>query len=505
MSDSAKKYHILKAISSVTLLTIIAKIAGFIKQMVTASSFGTTIETDLISLAQSLISDFDFFITHALVTALVAVYINSRSHIDTDKKLLGDIFKVFVPFSVFFSVAFFIFSDVLAKVIAPSYGDDLINRLSSLIRIYSPIIVLQISIAVSTSILSSNKKFLWQQFVGFNQSIIIIVAILVFRNTVGPNILIYSFCLAAVFNVVFTGIPANKYCSFTISNPFKNNNVIAVLKMMLPLLVGYAMIYINQIVDKILSSGLPEGTVTALTYSTVLLNLVLTLITSTLSVLFVYITSRISKQDYVGASRLTISSCVLLFIVFLPVSILMCMCSEDIVSIVYKRGAFDASGVKMAAYALLGYGFSIVPYCVRELFARLLYGYKDSKHPMINSSIGIVVNIVVSVALCPLLGVFGITFGSSVSDMVCAVMNVISTKKKVGELDFKPLTHALPSICAGAVICIIVALCGHKYLDNIAALPRFIIIASIGLGGSYIVALPTVKALLRTLKKHTED
>ena len=47
-----KKNHIISTVFSVTGLLIVSKLLGFVKQMVTASAFGATLETDLINLSQ---------------------------------------------------------------------------------------------------------------------------------------------------------------------------------------------------------------------------------------------------------------------------------------------------------------------------------------------------------------------------------------------------------------------------------------------------------------------
>lgn len=70
--------------------------------------------------------------------------------------------------------------------------------------------------------------------------------------------------------------------------------------MMGPLLLGYSLVYINQMVDKMLVSGLEAGAVTSLNYAAVLSNLVGTFITTFASILFAYVTTRIAVGDTVA-------------------------------------------------------------------------------------------------------------------------------------------------------------------------------------------------------------
>ena len=201
-------------------------------------------------------------------------------------------------------------------------------------------------------------------------------------------------------------------------------------RMIIPLLLGYSLVYVNQQVDMILVSGLAPGTVTAVGYAAVLYNLIGTMVVAVGSILFPYMAERISRGEQKRAAELGVSSALILLIGILPVSILTVLCAEDIVVIVYERGAFSHSDVLITASALVGYvigGFGLV---LREVFSRFQYGYQDAKKPMINSLIGIVCNIALSVALCPVWGAFGVAFASSVSVIICGFLNAYTAKKK---------------------------------------------------------------------------
>lgn len=74
--DSSKS--ILHTLSSVTVLIVFGKLLGFAKQMVVASKFGTTIETDIFTLAQSFIENTQYMLAQALLTSFTAIYIKVK-------------------------------------------------------------------------------------------------------------------------------------------------------------------------------------------------------------------------------------------------------------------------------------------------------------------------------------------------------------------------------------------------------------------------------------------
>ena len=175
------------------------------------------------------------------------------------------------------------------------------------------------------------------------------------------------------------------------------------------------------------------------------------------------------------------------------------MNAKDIVTIVFGRGKFGASAIESCSMALIGYGLMFVPYLVRELFSRFQYAYKDSKMPMINSSISIVVNIVLSIALSKVMGVLGVTLATSISVFVCAALNIWSSKKRNRELMLHGIGEYILRWTIGAAICIALSLTGRNLLSEAHALIRFVAITVLSLGIYAIVLYPVIKSLLRNL------
>ena len=89
-----KKNHIIRTVFSVTGLLIVSKLLGFVKQMVTAAAFGTTIETDLISLSQGLIGNIQYLLVESVLSALVAVYLHTAQQgEDAARRFSFDLWK----------------------------------------------------------------------------------------------------------------------------------------------------------------------------------------------------------------------------------------------------------------------------------------------------------------------------------------------------------------------------------------------------------------------------
>lgn len=493
--------HTFRIFSSVTLIVLLSKAVGFIKQMVTASAFGATAETDVVFLAEGVIGNIQYVLVQVLLTAFTATYIHSKAEDEKRAKQFAmDSAKAFSTIAAVLALLVLIGAPVISQMIAPSYTSEQSAELAGYLRLFAPALVCFVWIAISHALLNSNQRFIPGELIGINQSVILIALVVLFGAVWGVKVLAVGFCLYTVWNTLYLIFVSRQYWGKAVGNPFDNPAVQQLLKMSGPLLLGYSMVYINQQVDKILSSGLQAGTVTAMGYATVLSNLVGTFITTFCSILFTYITTRISKGDDEGAGKLTVNASILLSVGFLPISILTILCAEDVVAIVYGHGAFDADSVKVASMALVGYGCMFVPSVFKELFSRFQYAYQKSKQPMINSTLGILLNITLSIILCRFLGVLGITLASSISEGLCGVLNTLTARKCNRSLTFGPLLRRLPVMTIAGIVCGLAANWCRLALVDQTPLVRFLLTSLAG-GVVYLLIVgPGFIGLLRRQK-----
>lgn len=493
-----KKVNVFRTFSSVTGVILLGKLMGFVKQMVTAGTFGATIETDVINLAEGFIGNIQYVLVQVLLTAFTATYIHTQGEGELPaKRFAMDTVKAFSLIAAAIAAAVMLGAPAVARIIAPSYSPEVSARLAGYLRLFAPALVLFVWIAVFHALLNANQRFVPGELAGLNQSVILIALVLLLQRYLGVRVLALAFILYNIWNTLYLGTLSRRYWGRSGGNPFRNESVRKLLRMAGPLLLGYSMVYINQQVDKILSSGLETGTVTAMGYSAVLSNLVGTFITSFCSILFTYITTRISQADHTGAAAMAIRAASLLVLAFLPISILTILCAEDIVAVIYGRGAFNADNVYIAGQALIGYAFMFVPLVLRELFSRFQYGYQDSRRPMINSTIGIAANIALSIALCPIFGVLGITLATSVSVCVCGVLNAVTARRYNSALHFGPLLRQLPLMAAGGVVCALIAVWGNRLFAGQSSLVRFLLVTLCGGAGYLLAVSPLLFRLLR--------
>lgn len=444
---------------SVGGVLILVKALGFVKQMVIASVFGANMETDLINLSHGFIGNAQYLLVQVLLTSVVSVYIRIREEDHQEAgRFATDTLRAATVISGGCALVIFIFAHPIARLLAPSYSDSLSQQLGIYLRIFAPLLVLFAWMAVFHALLNANERFVPGQLEGLYQSIILIVLSVLGARLLGVNALTAGYLIYGVATVMILWLQSRHYLAPSRGNPFQSPHIRSLLIMSGPLFIGYGAIYINQMVDKVLVSGLESGTVTAMSYASVLINLVGTLLGSLCSILYAHMTGNIAKKKDKAVAKLATRASILLTAAVIPVSIVTVLHAQDIVTLVYKRGAFGTTEVYLTALALMGYGFSLIPIIWRNIYSQLQYGYQDSKHPTINGLIGIGTNIVLSVALCPIFGIFGVAFASSFATFIAAVLNVISARRVAPALSLRPFVGALPFLSVGTLGAVLIAI-----------------------------------------------
>lgn len=493
------KRGIFKTVFFVAGVIIAAKLLGFAKQAVTAGLFGATLETDLVNLSQGILGNLDYVLVQILLTSFTSLYIRLSDACPGEvRRATSDTLKAFSLIAAGAAALAFAAAPLFARILAPSYGAEDLARLTGYMRLFLPLLPLFAFSAVFTALLNAHKRFLPAELVSVNQSLLSLLILPLFCRVLGERSLILAFFAYTIWNLLFLGFLSRRYWRLEGGgNPFANPHVQELLQMCAPLLLSYSMVFINQQVDRSLTSGLGEGAVTALGYGSSLANLITSFIVSFGSILFTYTAAAISKGEHQAAAALTVRAAGLMILVFLPICLLTVLCAGDVVSIAFGRGAFDAKAVAASALALQGYGLLFIPLVLREVYTRFQYGYGDTRRPTAASCISIVCNIVLSILFSRWWGIFGIACATSVSVLVCGLLNLFYSRRLNRFLDLSSLARELPWILLGSGACLAAANRINALLADTAAYLRFPAAAASGLALYFLLTAPVLLKLLR--------
>lgn len=119
----------------------------------------------------------------------------------------------------------------------------------------------------------------------------------------------------------------------------------------------------------------------------------------------------------------------------LPAAVGLIVIPEDIIRLVYERGAFDAIATQNTANALIAFASGLPAYVMIKVFQPAFFAREDMKTPFWFSLIMVATNVVLSLLLFPIYGHVGIAIATSVSAWVNLLL-LVMTQWRRG--DFKP-------------------------------------------------------------------
>jgi putative peptidoglycan lipid II flippase len=482
---------IIKSIGLLTLLMIVSKILGLIREVAIAGFFGVSSSTDAYFVAAGFVTNIFFGITVALSTVFLPYYIQSKKS-KTDKEMSTDLSALFsslLVFSVFIIILLFFLAPIIVRLIAPSYIGLIFQETTLYLRIYSVSILFSLLTNMLTALFNAEKRYGFGAIASIVYSLTSIICMLLLKDLFGVTALVISIPISFFIQLVILLFNVRKHIKIQIKfrNLF-NPTVKYIMVLMVPVLLSSTTIQINQLLTRSIATGLGEGAVSILSYSNTLFNFVTTLVMATfITVMFTEFSNLVKKDDINRFNQLLSKAVSTLIIVLVPIAAITFVFSKDIVSLAYGRGAFDENAVYLTATCLSIYAIAFVFDSIRNLLVKAFYSKNNMRTPLLNSIISFVITVGFSLIFSKYLGVNGIVLAIVLSIIVSAIFLIISAQKRICSFQIKKIFSTIWKTFVSAVVTIAILLILSYVTSDFSPLVRFVI--AIGSGFSVYTLL----------------
>lgn len=171
-------------------------------------------------------------------------------------------------------------------------------------------------------------------------------------------------------------------------------------KLMAPRLLGVAAVQINFLVNTIVASGLPTGSLSAIVVAFAVMTMPQVVIAQAIAIAALPTFSAQVARGKLGELRSSLAS-TLRGIVFLalPASVGLMLLREPIVALLFQRGEFGVDDTQLVAWALLWYAAGLLGHSVVEIASRAFYALHDTRTPVLVGTGAMALNIVLSLTL----------------------------------------------------------------------------------------------------------
>ncbi|MCD6594700.1 murein biosynthesis integral membrane protein MurJ [bacterium] len=513
MALEKEQHKVLKWAFFSGLGTLFSRFAGLFREIVMAALFGTGMVADAFSAA------FRFpnllrrvFGEGGLLVVLVPRYSQERIEFDDDEAFVLAS-SVAVMLGVIVGLVIII-GELTAPYLAWIFAHGWLDQPEKfaltvrLLRLLYPFIGFIAFATWASAILNAHKKFflpsLAPAFLNLGWLTGGLIALQLYRNS-APQIQAYIVAAGVLLGGLLQfciQIPLMKKIGFEFKSDIKRkiSGVVEIGKLLLPALVTLAVMEINFIVDVLLASFLPQGSVSALTYANRLIYLPMGLASVAMAQATLPKLSDLAAiADFKKFEKLLSFATKIIFGIMLPISAFVIALNSEIVGFLFQRGSFSgAVSTPMTAFALTFYAVGLFAFGSNKILMQGFYAIKDTKTPMILSAIVVMINIILNLLLIGPLKHGGLALATSLASIVHTTLLLIFLNRK-NKLAIKPqIMSFLRVLVASVIILIITKLSSigvHSFIGEISFWQR-----AIQLGLPSIIWFIAVIAIAKILK-----
>ncbi len=427
---------LVKAMATVAGMTGLSRIAGFARDMLTAAYLGAGPGADAFFVALKLPNFFRRVTAEGAFSIVFVPMYSKTREIETQEKadaFASNAFMVMCAVLSVFIIPALILMPFVISAIAPGFVDDPV-RMSlavELTRITFPYLLLISLAALLGGVLNAMDRFAPFAFapVLFNLSLIVSLLLSNYFESVG-HAMAWGLLMAGVLQLLFLwGCAKRAGVRITVSRPKLNADMRKVFKLMGPAVIGAGVVHINLFADIILASFLAEGSISYLYYADRLNQLPLGVVGIAVGTALLPMLSRaMTRDDKTHARELFNRSLEYCLLLALPAAVALMVMPLSLITVLFQRGAFEASDSLMTAHVLTAYAIGLPAYIAIKVFSTAHWAREDTTTPVRISVVATVLNIIGSIILIQYIGVVGIALSTGLTGWLQFYLHVRALK-----------------------------------------------------------------------------
>lgn len=399
---------LLKSSAVVGAMTMLSRVLGLIRDIVIAGFIGATANADAFFVAFK-IPNFlrRLFAEGAFSQAFVPVLAEyrERGSAAAVRDLLDRIAGVLGGSLLALTTLVILAAPLVTAVFAPGFVSDPVKYAltTEMIRVTFPYLFLISMTGFCGAVLNSYGRFAVPAFtpVLLNLSLIsaALLAAPLFERPVFA--LAWGVMLAGVVQLLFQ-LPF-LYKLELVPRPrwdTKDPGVRQVLMLMVPALFGVSVSQINLLLDTVLASFLPTGSVSWLYYSDRLTELPLGVFGIAIATVILPRLSSLRAGDDADRFSETLDWAMrAVLLIGLPSAVALVMLAQPILTTLFQYGALGAEDVRMASFSLQAYSLGLLAFMLVKILAPGFYARKDMATPVRIGIVAMVANMIMNLAL----------------------------------------------------------------------------------------------------------
>ena len=455
-----KKNKLFGAAASVSLVVLLSKALGFLRDIIMANMHGTSAEMDAYNAAYGIFYIPILLMSSCITSTLVPLYIQAREEKGKREanRFASNAVSIFSLVSIAVAALMALFAPSIVRLVHRGFPPQTLELTVRLARIMLPSLVFFVLAILFSTILNANRRFIPAQLTGFPLSFALITSTLLSRGPGGIRMLAWGVAAAGLLQAAVVYPFTRRDFRYYPRLDARDRRFRRMVAMAVPALLSMAVNELNHMIDRSLASGLPEGSISAMNYAFKLITFALgVLIVPLTTILFSRMSEKAAQKDKEGMMDL-LSSCMgTVLLVIVPITILGCVLSRDVIALAYGRGHFDRHSVELTAGVFLFYLLGLAGFSLRDVFNRAFHSLGDTRTPMYIAGGSVALNVALNLILVRVMGANGLALATSISGLCAAGTLLCLIRRRVGRMHFSRTFKELLRIFASGGVCL--ALC----------------------------------------------
>lgn len=447
--------------------TLGSRVFGFARETLMAAALGTGPMADVFYAAFRFPNLFRrLFAEGAFNAAFVPLFAKEieANGVDGAKRFSEEVFGVLFTVLLLITIVMELSMPLLVQwVIAPGFSDDPV-KYSLTVRLAAvmfPYLMCMSLTAMLSGMLNSLHHFFAAAIAPVFLNILMIGALLwALYSGADPAMtawyLSWSVLAAGVLQmaVVYAGV-RHAGISLSFKFPRFTPNVKRLLVLAVPAAVTGGITQINQLIGQAIASG-KEGAIAALQYADRIYQLPLGVVGVAVGVVLLPELARALKAGHMKeAGNIQNRSMEFVLFLTLPAAAALWVLSDEIIRVLYERGAFTQENTTVVAAILAIYGIGLPGFVMIKALQPGFYAREDTRTPMRFTGISVVINSALAISLFPILAERGIAIAEAAAGWINTVLLFVTLHRR-GHLtwEWALFTRTLRLMIAAAIMAV---------------------------------------------------
>lgn len=420
-----------KSAMAVTIMMLLSKILGLLREVLLANQFGTSYIVDAYTIAISLPTVLFTIFASGFSHSYLPVYSRLR---DEEKKryFFNNVLTIFTVISIFIAIVCFVGSDLLVHILAPGFD----GKVAEITSVFIKIVVIYLPFYTIFNFFcteeSTKENFILSNFCNFILvNILIIVSIIVAAFTTS-YVLIWGYVLSMVVATVILGMKMFIRGSIVYEPTFNMQDEYfkQMFYMAIPIGLSLFVNQLNSVVDRMFASSLGEGVTSALSYADKVQLIPYSLVVSVfITICNPRMTQKFADNNMNEGMYYTKKAVMIAIYISIPIVLILLVYSLPFVRMLFERGVFNADSSRLTAACLALYSIGIPFYAFREISTRVLTANLMQKKILKNTILVVSINCLLDMALVRFLDYKGLPIATSLAGGIACTLMYFDMKK----------------------------------------------------------------------------